>query len=68
MLGITYGNPKQARKFVHFIAEELRKELVCTLQEVDFFGVCVDSSTDKGTIDGANGDNIPSLSDLLFVS
>ena len=24
---------------------------MCTLQEVDFFGVCVDSSTDKGTID-----------------
>lgn len=24
---------------------------MCTLQEVDFFGVCVDSSTDKATID-----------------
>lgn len=50
-LGKTYSNPKQARMFVHYIAEEMRQDLVCSLKDIDFFSVCMDSSTDSATID-----------------
>jgi len=50
-VGRAYNSPNQARRFVHFIAEEIRKDLVETLQKADFFSVCMDSSTDKATID-----------------
>ena len=50
-LGPTYSNPMQARNFVHFIAEEIRAELVQLLKDTNFFSVCMHSSTDKGTID-----------------
>ena len=50
-LGQAYSNQKQARNFVHFIAEEFRLSLVHLLQNADFFSVCFDSSTDKATID-----------------
>ena len=49
-VGRAYNTPKQARRFVHFIAEEIRKDLVVPLQKVDFFSVCMDSSTNKATI------------------
>lgn len=50
-LGKSYNNPKQAKTFVHFIAEEIRNDLVLLVQGADFFSVCMDSSTDKATID-----------------
>ena len=50
-VGRAYNSPNQARRFVHFIAEEIRKDLVDSLQKADFFSVCMDSSTDKATID-----------------
>ena len=37
--------------FVHSIAEEIRKDLVLLVQSADFFSVCMDSSTNKATID-----------------
>ena len=49
-VGRVYNSPKQARRFIHFIAEEIRKDLVEPLQKVDFFSVCMDSSTNKATI------------------
>ena len=36
-VGRAYNSPKQARRFLHFIAEEIRKDLVESLQKVDFF-------------------------------
>ena len=50
-VGRSYNSPKQARQFVYFIAEQMRKDLVGMLQNADFFSVCMDSSTDKATID-----------------
>ena len=51
-VGRVYNSPKQARRFVHFIAEDIRRDLVVEpLQKVDFFCVCMDSSTVKATID-----------------
>ena len=50
-VGRSYNSPKKARRFVHFIAEEIRKDLAESLQSVDLFGVCMESSTDKATID-----------------
>ena len=50
-LGQAYGNAVQARTFVHFIAEEIRSDLVLLLRKSSFFSVCMDSSTDKATID-----------------
>ena len=46
----SYNNPTQTRQFVHFIDEQIRKGLV-DLYNTDFFSVCMDSSTDKVTID-----------------
>ena len=50
-VGRSYNNPTQARKFLHFIGEQIRKDLVDLLQNTDFFTVCMDNSTDKATID-----------------
>ena len=50
-VGRPYNSSKQARRVVHFIAEEIRKDLVESLQKIDFFSVCMDSSTGKATID-----------------
>ena len=50
-LGCAYSNEKQAKTFVGFIAEELRSQLVKSLQEGGFFSVSFDSSTDQGNID-----------------
>ena len=50
-VGRSYNNPTQARKFVHFIGEQIRKDMVDLLQNRDFFSVCMDGSTDKATID-----------------
>ena len=49
-VGRSYNNPMQARKFVHFIGKQIRKDLVDLLPSTDFFSVCMDSSTDKATI------------------
>ena len=35
-VGRVYNSPKQARRFVHFIAEHIRRDLVEPLQKVDF--------------------------------
>ena len=50
-VGKSYNNPTQARKFVHFIGERIRKDLMYLLYNTDFFSVCMDSSTDKAPID-----------------
>ena len=50
-LGHAYSNPIQARTFVHFIAEEIIMELVELLRSCESFSVCMDSSTDKATIE-----------------
>ena len=50
-LGCAYSNEKQAKTFLGFIAEELRSQLVKSLQEGAFFSVSFDSSTDQGNID-----------------
>ena len=50
-VGRVHNSPKQAKRFVDFIAEEIRKDLVESLQKVDFFSFCMDISTDKATID-----------------
>ena len=50
-VGRSYNSPQQARQFVHFISEHIRKDLVDLLHITDFFSVCMDSSTDKATID-----------------
>ena len=40
----SYNNPKQAKSFVHFIAEKIRNDLVVLVQGADFFSVCRDST------------------------
>ena len=45
-----YSNPVQDRTFIHFIDEEIRDDLVQLLHNSEFFSVCMDSSTDKATI------------------
>ena len=43
-LGQSYSNPKQARNFVHCIAEEIRSGFVLLARDADFFSICMDSS------------------------
>ena len=40
-VGRSYNSPKQARQFVHFIGEQIRKDLVGLLQNTDFFSMCI---------------------------
>ena len=50
-IGQSYSNQMQARTFIHFIAEEIRSDLVQLTQESDFISVCMDSNMDEATID-----------------
>ena len=46
-----YRNDKQARSFVHAIADKLRLDTKQAMASSPFFGVLCDSSTDSSTID-----------------
>ena len=46
-----YRNDKQARSFVHALADKLRLDTKQAMASSSFVGVLCDSSTDRSTID-----------------
>ncbi|XP_035666594.1 zinc finger protein 862-like [Branchiostoma floridae] len=50
-VGQTYLNDKEARIFVDFISEEMRKKLSNAVKDSDFIAILADGSTDRGSIE-----------------
>ena len=50
-IGVAYTNEGSGRMFVHYIAETRRREIVDKINNVKFFSILLDGSTDKGNID-----------------
>ena len=50
-LGATYKNRDSSRNFVHYIAENQRRQLHVSLAACHFYSVLMDGSTDKGRVE-----------------